>query len=72
MTKLILHYDHDKKVITQEDGASVSFEAARKLWDQGKLDDYNQALRTLASNDWDPELVEEHYRALDAGYTYPA
>ena len=65
MGKLILHYNHDTRTITQEDGGSVAFEATRKLWDQGKLDDYNLALHSLANNDWDPEAVERHYRSLD-------
>ena len=64
MAKLILHYDHSKRIITQEGGESVSFEAARQLWEQGKLDDYNLALHTLANNDWDPDKVEAHYRAI--------
>ena len=69
--KLILHYNHDSRTITQEGGAAVSFEAARKLWDQGKLDDYNLALHTLANCNWDSNKVEAHYRALDTERTYP-
>ena len=71
MDKLILHYNHDSRTITQEDGAAISFEAARLLWEHGKLDDYNLALRTLASHDWDPDLVAEHYARMDAGYEPP-
>ncbi len=65
MAKLILHYNHDSRTITQENGGAVSFEAARKLWDQCKLDDWNLALYTLANNDWDADKVEAYYRSLD-------
>ena len=64
--KINLYLDIDTGVITLEDGSSVSFEAAKMLWDQCKFDDCNLAFQRLALNDFDLERTWADYREMEA------
>lgn len=60
-----LYYEHDKRRVVDQDGATVSMKKAKKVFEAGTLTDYNLAVATLSMYDYDTDKVEAHYRALD-------
>jgi len=67
----VLYYDHTKREITLDPGPLhvdyvLSVDEARKVWNSGRVTDFNQAFMRLAANDFDMDAVEEDYRAMDA------
>ena len=63
--KLKLYYLHDERRIVDQEGEDVTYERARELWQDMKIDDYNLALHTLATHDWDSDKVDAHYKEQD-------
>ena len=47
--------------IVDESDNAVTVEEAKRLWESGTIEDFNLALRRLATMEWDYEALKRYY-----------